>query len=155
MATKAQSPREELASKTQATSDRYTLLTIEGMTCASCAMRVEKGLKKLPGVLSAAVNLATEQATVSYNPDETNIEQMLHKVEAVGYKATPLISQESQPEAEEHVSASETPPAPSLQEERTQRKEAALRRQRNTLILGILFTVPVVVLRVCYELLVN
>ena len=43
-------------------------LPIEGMTCASCVRRVEKGLAKLPGVESVAVNLATEQATVKYNP---------------------------------------------------------------------------------------
>ncbi|MCW5664091.1 MAG: copper-translocating P-type ATPase [Piscinibacter sp.] len=39
-------------------------LPIEGMTCASCVLRVEKALKALPGVESAAVNLATEEATV-------------------------------------------------------------------------------------------
>jgi Cu+-exporting ATPase len=39
-------------------------LPIEGMTCASCVLRVEKALATLPGVESAAVNLATEQATV-------------------------------------------------------------------------------------------
>src|SRR5437868_2380075 len=43
-------------------------LPIEGMTCASCVRRVEKALAKLPGVESVAVNLATEQATVKYNP---------------------------------------------------------------------------------------
>ena len=40
------------------------LLEIEGMTCASCAGRVEKALMKVPGVLTASVNLATERATV-------------------------------------------------------------------------------------------
>ncbi len=44
-------------------------LEISGMTCASCVRRVEKGLLKLPGVAEAAVNLATERATVTYNPD--------------------------------------------------------------------------------------
>jgi P-type Cu+ transporter len=146
MTTEAHSPREGPAIETRAISDRDALLAIEGMSCASCAMRVEKGLKKLPGVHSAAVNLATEQATVSYDPDETTIEQMVQKVEAVGYKATPLISQKPQQEADEHISVREIPPAPAQPEERTQRKEAALHRRRNTLILGLLLTVPVVVL---------
>src|SRR5215472_9844251 len=64
---------------------------LEGMTCASCAMRIEKGLKKVPGVLDAQVNLATERGTVTYDSALANVEQMVQKVEAVGYKATPLI----------------------------------------------------------------
>jgi Cu+-exporting ATPase len=43
---------------------RPVTLAVEGMTCASCSGRVEKALSKVPGVLSASVNLATEQATV-------------------------------------------------------------------------------------------
>src|SRR6266516_6769058 len=63
---------------------------LEGMTCASCAMRIEKGLKKVPGVMDAQVNLATERATVTYDPAQTGPEQMVQKVEAVGYKAMSL-----------------------------------------------------------------
>ncbi|HEX6778066.1 MAG TPA: heavy metal-associated domain-containing protein, partial [Ktedonobacterales bacterium] len=44
-----------------------TTLALEGMTCASCAMRIEKGLKKLPGVIDARVNLASERGTVTYD----------------------------------------------------------------------------------------
>ena len=43
---------------------RVTVLPVEGMTCASCVTRVEKALKKVPGVSDVAVNLATEKATV-------------------------------------------------------------------------------------------
>lgn len=39
-------------------------LFVEGMTCASCVARVEKGIKAVPGVTDATVNLATERATV-------------------------------------------------------------------------------------------
>ena len=53
-------------------------------------MRIEKGLKKVPGVLDAQVNLATERGTVTYDPAQTGMEQLLQKVEAVGYKAIPL-----------------------------------------------------------------
>ena len=67
------------------------VFAVEGMTCASCAMRVEKGLKKVVGVQDANVNLATEQATVTYDPAQAAIEQMVQKVAAVGYKAIPLI----------------------------------------------------------------
>jgi len=41
-------------------------LALEGMTCASCARRIERGLSKVPGVAEASVNLATERASVAY-----------------------------------------------------------------------------------------
>jgi len=43
-------------------------ITIGGMTCAACSARVEKAIRKLPGIQSAAVNLATEKATVIFDP---------------------------------------------------------------------------------------
>src|SRR5438034_6263042 len=83
-------------------------LALEGMTCASCAMRIEKGLKKVPGVKDASVNFATEQATVTYDPAQTGMEQMVQKVDAVGYKAIPLVMPAPkltpvESEAESHV----------------------------------------------------
>src|SRR5438034_5490090 len=80
-------------------------LDLEGMTCASCAMRIEKGLKKVPGVKDANVNLATEEAVVNYDSAQTNLEQMVQKVEAVGYKATPHVATLQQPVAAKAVSA--------------------------------------------------
>src|SRR5947209_16894152 len=74
-------------------------LALEGMTCAACAMRIEKGLKKVPGVKEASVNLATEQANITYDPEQTGIEQMVKKVEAVGYKAAPLANTRVEPVA--------------------------------------------------------
>src|SRR5260221_12717167 len=72
--------------------DSQVTLDLEGMTCASSAMRIDKGLKKVPGVKDASVNFATEQATVTYDPSQTGIEQIVQKVEAVGYKATPQVA---------------------------------------------------------------
>ena len=46
-------------------------IPIGGMTCAACATRVQKAIGRLPGVESASVNLATEKATVAYNPGNT------------------------------------------------------------------------------------
>ncbi len=60
-------------------------LPIEGMTCASCVRRVEKSLAKLPGVESASVNLATEQATVKYNPAMVGAGDFRQAVERAGY----------------------------------------------------------------------
>ena len=73
-----------------APASQIATLALEGMTCASCALRIEKGLKKVPGVAEANVNLATERATVHYNPATTTMDDLLHKVEAVGYKAAPI-----------------------------------------------------------------
>ncbi|HET8905538.1 MAG TPA: heavy metal translocating P-type ATPase [Ktedonobacterales bacterium] len=84
-------PQESItaASLQEQTSETATL-SLEGMTCASCALRIEKGLKKVPGVAEASVNLATERASVRYDPTTTSMDDLLHKVEAVGYKATPI-----------------------------------------------------------------
>jgi P-type Cu+ transporter len=127
------------------------LLALEGMTCASCAMRIEKGLKKVPGVKDANVNLATELATVTYDPAQTNLEEMMQKVEAVGYKATPQTT--SRPETMPvgnagSVSGVPVMPASGLfqQDEQSKRKAAEIIRKRNLLILGIVFTLPVVIL---------
>jgi Cu+-exporting ATPase len=61
-------------------------LPIEGMTCASCAARVEKKLNKLDGV-SATVNYATETATVQYDPQQAEPEALAKAVESAGYHA--------------------------------------------------------------------
>ncbi|MFB6469283.1 heavy metal translocating P-type ATPase [Cytobacillus sp. Hz8] len=63
-------------------------LDIIGMTCAACATRIEKGLKKLEGVSKANVNLALEKATVEYDPSSTNVQQLIKKVENLGYEAS-------------------------------------------------------------------
>jgi Cu+-exporting ATPase len=60
-------------------------LPVTGMTCASCVNRVEKALKKVPGVQTASVNLATEQAAVSFDPAEAAPGQLIAAVEKAGY----------------------------------------------------------------------
>ncbi|MCU1806769.1 heavy metal translocating P-type ATPase [Cytobacillus firmus] len=58
-----------------------------GMTCAACSGRIEKGLNKLPGVKQAVVNLALETGTVEYNPEQVSVQDMIKKVENLGYQA--------------------------------------------------------------------
>jgi Cu+-exporting ATPase len=55
------------------------------MTCAACVMHVEGGLKEVAGVMSATVNLASERATVQFDAEKTNINQMVAAVRDVGY----------------------------------------------------------------------
>jgi len=60
-------------------------LGVQGMTCASCVGRVERGLKKVEGVGDVVVNLATERASVVYDPATTTPQMLLDKVKDVGY----------------------------------------------------------------------
>ncbi|AKR36747.1 MULTISPECIES: heavy metal translocating P-type ATPase [Bacillus] len=60
-------------------------LQISGMTCAACANRIEKGLKKVEGVHEANVNFALEKTKIMYDPTKTNLQQFKEKVEALGY----------------------------------------------------------------------
>ena len=124
--------------------ESQTLLALEGMTCAACAMRIEKGLKKIPGVKDACVNFAMEQATITFAPLETSVEQMTQKVETLGYKATLHA-----PPVEPQGVASETlAPTDSLAQadERGMRQRAALVRKRTLLLLSIVLTVPIMIL---------
>jgi Cu+-exporting ATPase len=153
MATETTRPLYEnsVVSQMQPGAESRATLTLEGMTCASCAMRIEKGLKKVPGIKDASVNLATEQATVTYDPAQTNLEQMVQKVEAVGYKAFPQVSSPQKPVQEETASyLSGTTEIPvvgiSQADEQSRRKQAEIRHKRNLLMLGIVLTVPVVIL---------
>jgi Cu+-exporting ATPase len=58
---------------------------VEGMTCASCTARVERALNRLPGVLEAGVNLATERATVRYLPASLGPDELIAVIEETGY----------------------------------------------------------------------
>ncbi len=62
-------------------------IPIGGMTCAACAQRVEKAIGRLDGVVSAAVNLATEKAVVAYNPQQVRVSAIKDTIEKAGYKA--------------------------------------------------------------------
>ncbi|MCC8171921.1 MAG: heavy metal translocating P-type ATPase, partial [Parabacteroides sp.] len=63
---------------------------IEGMHCAACVSRVEQALNKAPGVLQATVNLATEQAAVTYNEKETSPEAVKQVITESGYNPLDL-----------------------------------------------------------------
>jgi Cu+-exporting ATPase len=61
------------------------VLPVSGMTCASCASHVEGALKELPGVSNVTVNLATNKANLSYDPQRVKLDDMRVAVEDVGY----------------------------------------------------------------------
>ncbi|MCS6869559.1 heavy metal translocating P-type ATPase [Thermus sp.] len=61
-------------------------IPIRGMTCAACAARVEGAIGRLPGVLSARVNLATERAWVEYLPDTLSLARIRQAIREAGYE---------------------------------------------------------------------
>ena len=90
------------------------VLDISGMTCGSCAARVEKTLNRADGVLVAGVNLATHRAKVSFDPSATSRQALVTAVEKVGYGATPRTAgsdqagdPEGEPAGHSHADASQ------------------------------------------------
>ena len=63
-------------------------LALEGMTCAGCAARIERGLNKLDGV-EATVNLASAEASIAFDPAHVGVEDLVRTVESIGYGAVP------------------------------------------------------------------
>ena len=64
---------------------KQTSLQITGMTCATCAGTVEEKISHLRGVSKAAVNLATEKATVEYDPSHATEKDLVQAVQDAGY----------------------------------------------------------------------
>ncbi len=62
-------------------------IPIGGMTCAACAQRIEKAIEKLTGIIKVSVNLATEKATVEYDPQQIKLSSIKQCIEKTGYKA--------------------------------------------------------------------
>ena len=104
-------------------------LDIAGMTCASCAQRIERKLNKLDGV-TASVSYATERAVVAF-PDTVSADDLVATVVAAGYAATPLpvVPERPQPGT----------PAPD-------RYEVELAALRQRLVVSAVLTVPVVLM---------
>lgn len=65
-------------------------LDVQGMTCASCVRRVERKLAGVDGVREVSVNLATERATIRFDPTRATVHDLVHAVEVAGYSAIPL-----------------------------------------------------------------
>ncbi len=101
------------------------VLAVEGMTCASCVNRIERFLRKTPGVGEAAVNLATEKATVRFDPAVAGRAELVGAIAAAGYdvKSEPI-------RAEGAI-------APDLEAEVTAEDVERERAQRRTLIQGV------------------
>ncbi len=97
---------------------------VEGMTCASCAQHVERALRKLPGVLDAHVNLATETARVSLIKEWVNWSAIKQAVGEVGYRVLE--------------------PAAAAEEEETDESELKMQQARFRMGVAWGFTIPII-----------
>ena len=82
--------------------DERVDLPITGMTCAACASRIEKSLNKAEGVSNASVNLATERATIHYDPTVTGPDNLVGTIRDAGYDAVAPMSHDGMSSAEGH-----------------------------------------------------
>jgi Cu+-exporting ATPase len=104
-------------------------LPITGMTCANCAANVSRALnKKVPGVVSAEVNFATERASIAYLPNALSIEEIVAAVERAGYGAIVPSQEEDGEDAEQAA------------------RGAEIRDQTRKFAVGALFALPLFVL---------
>ena len=78
--------------KTKNTRKEKTSLHVTGMTCASCAATIEKGLARMTGVEEAYVNLASEKAQLKYDPAKVNLSQIKNAITELGYGLATLKS---------------------------------------------------------------
>lgn len=98
-------------------------LKITGMTCAACSARIEKVLGKMEGIESATVNLATEKATISFDPAITNVAAIKEKIEKTGYGALDIVEKK-------------------IVDEDKQRKEKEIQTLWRKFIVSAVFAVP-------------
>ncbi len=118
---------------TRSPADGHVDLTLTGMTCASCANRIEKSLNQLDGV-SATVNFATEKAAVDFDPGRVVADELVAAVESIGYGA-----QLPQPASQSAAGA-----VPGSDEADGEPAELAALRQR--LAMSVALTVPVLLM---------
>ncbi|MFH9999811.1 heavy metal translocating P-type ATPase [Streptomyces globisporus] len=109
-------------------------LAIGGMTCASCAARIEKKLNRMDGV-EATVNYATEKAKVTYAGADVSVEDLITTVEATGYTARPPAPP---------AAGTAAPPPGSGDTEQSASEDDGLTTLRQRLITAVLLAVPVI-----------
>jgi len=101
-------------------------LTISGMHCASCALNIEKALKKLDGVESVVVNFANEQATAEYDPKLVDIKKFKKVINDLGYKA--------------------------LEPNELNESDKEIKKLKRLSIIGLILTIPVVIISMLIQI---
>jgi len=103
-------------------------LPITGMTCSACERNVVRALKKPDGVIEVSVNLATEKARVTYLPGSARRNDLIKAVEKAGYGVVDTAGLDAPEDAER------------------QAREAEIQHQRQLVVIGAIFTVPLTIL---------
>ncbi|MBT8374088.1 MAG: heavy metal translocating P-type ATPase, partial [Deltaproteobacteria bacterium] len=104
-------------------------LPVTGMTCANCAMNIERALnKKVPGVVNASVNFATESVFVDYISDVSNVDEIISAIKKAGYGAIP--------------------PKESMQSDDSEQaaRDAEIKDQTRKFVAGLIFALPLFIL---------
>lgn len=112
---------------------KTTTLDITGMTCAACSNRIEKVLNKLHGVQQATVNLTTEQALVEFYPSDLTTDEVIQRIQKLGYDAELKSDNDNQ----------------------TSRKEHELKHKRTKLIISAILSAPLLFVMFVHLLPVN
>ena len=89
--------------------NRRVHLSLTGMDCASCALIIEKSLKKMPGVKEVHVNFASEKASVVFDETKSSIKDLIDAVDRAGYQAeevSEITSEDESKKREERISKS-------------------------------------------------
>ena len=107
--------------------EEKTIIPVTGMTCANCALNIERALKKVPGVNDASVNFASERVSVKYSPEAINMDGMIEAIEKAGYGAI-RSDQEEGLEAEAIARTKE------------------IKNQKRKFLTGLIFTLPLFLL---------
>ena len=121
------SPGKYLGNSAEPDKTHKVVLSVRGMSCASCVNRVQKALNDVPGVMEAAVNFATEKATVVYTTGRVTTRDLARTTEAVGYKI--LENDENQVVDEEKAV-----------------REAEFKALKHKFLLGIMLVAPLFIL---------
>ncbi len=124
-------PPEIIAAIKKAGFEPHTVTTefpVSGMTCANCAMNIERTLKKTPGVVAAGVNFASERVWVEFLPSEISLEAIAAGIEKTGFEAI-FPEDGKDPEDAE-----------------AQARAAEIKAQTRKFFIGVVFTLPLFLL---------
>lgn len=100
-------------------------LPVTGMTCANCALNIERALnKKVPGVVNASVNFATERVQIEYVPSVSSLDEIISAIKKAGYDAIPPDDDHTDEDAEQIA------------------RNAEIRDQTRKFAVGVVFALP-------------